>query len=141
MNAKLQLFLTDKGNFSNMRENEFVNDMKCNARKLGVSYGDSELQSWGENFKAMKEVLNDCKIPNDVYIGFEYLVPVGGRIDCVLFGCDGNKGKNMLHIELKQWSKNMFYSCRLSRIIMQPLQCRTMARTTTIMSMARLLLQ
>lgn len=106
MNAKLQLFLTDKGNFSNMRENEFVNDMKSNARKLGVSYGDSELKSWGENFKAMKEVLNDCKIPNDVYIGFEYLVPVGGRIDCVLFGCDKNKGKNMLHIELKQWSNN-----------------------------------
>lgn len=34
-------------------------------------------------------------------------------------------------------SKNMSSSCRLSRIIMQPLQCRTMARTTTIMSMAR----
>ena len=44
MNAKLQLFLTDKGNFSNMRENEFVNDMKSNARKLGVSYGDSGLK-------------------------------------------------------------------------------------------------
>ena len=32
---------------------------------------------------------------------------------------------------------NILSSCRLSRIIMQPLQCRTMARTTTIMSMVR----
>ena len=33
--------------------------------------------------------------------------------------------------------ENILSSCRLSRIIMQPLQCRTMVRTTTTMSMAR----
>jgi len=32
---------------------------------------------------------------------------------------------------------NILNSCRSLRIIMLPLQCRTMARTTTIMSMAR----
>lgn len=45
MNRKLLLFLSDKGDFSKMRENEFVNEMKTNARKTGVSYGDSELKS------------------------------------------------------------------------------------------------
>ena len=106
MNSKLLLFLSDKGEFSKIPESEFVNDMKINARKVGVNYGDSEIKSWRENFKAMKEVLSNCNIPNDVYIGFEYLVPVGGRIDCVLFGCDADKAKNMIHIELKQWSND-----------------------------------
>ena len=54
MNSKLLLFLSDKGEFSKIPESEFVNDMKINARKVGVNYGDSEIKSWRENFKAMK---------------------------------------------------------------------------------------
>ncbi len=39
-------------------------------------------------------------------VGFEYLVPVGGRIDCVLMGHGTDGKKNMIHIELKQWSND-----------------------------------
>lgn len=45
-------------------------------------------------------------VSSDALIGFEYNIPVGGRIDCVLFGHGQDGAANMIHIELKQWSND-----------------------------------
>ena len=48
----------------------------------------AETKSWEENAKVISKLLSDANLPNpdDVYVSFEYAAPVGGRVDCVLFG-------------------------------------------------------
>ena len=85
--------------------NQFKQKMEDGASECFVSnVGEQEVKSWEENAKALSKLLSASKLPDDVIIGFEYLVPVGGRIDCVLFGHGLDGKKNMVHIELKQWS-------------------------------------
>jgi len=78
---------------------------------LGVEPGDSEMRSWENNAKALSTLFACSGLKDsDAYIGFEYLIPVGGRIDCVLFGKGSDGAKNMVHIELKQWSNENVHS-------------------------------
>lgn len=88
------------------RIDDIIKDMCNNARKAGVMCGESEIKSWKNNFTALSEVLRQSEVADDAIIGFEYLVPVGGRIDCVIFGHGLDQSANMIHIELKQWSNN-----------------------------------
>ncbi len=73
-----------------------------------------------------------------IYIGSQRVVSKIGDFDS--YGSDPRRIQyagsetDGLSVDYKQKYTS---SCRLSRIIMQPLQCRTMARTTTTMSMAR----
>ena len=79
----------------------------CNkAQRMRVSYGESEIRSWKCNFDAMSKLLKESRVADDAVICFEYKVPIGGRIDCVLFGHSTDNSANMLHIELKQWSND-----------------------------------
>lgn len=82
----------------------YLKDMEKGAEECNFCVSDREKKSWEQNALALSELLNKSNLPDDVYVGFEYQVPVGGRIDCVLFGQDKNGQKNMVHIELKQWS-------------------------------------
>lgn len=91
-------------NISKNRIGDIVNEMCHKAHEAGVSCGESEIKSWKNNFTALSEVLRKSNVADDAIIGFEYQVPVGGRIDCVLFGHGMNGASNMIHIELKQWS-------------------------------------
>ena len=59
-----------------------------------------------KNFNALNELLLLSNVSSDALIGFEYNIPVGGRIDCVLFGHGQDGAANMIHIELKQWSND-----------------------------------
>ena len=86
------------------RVDEIVESMCGCAQKFGVSCGNREIDSWKNNFKAITELLRSSDVAGDAIIGFEYIIPVGGRIDCVLFGHGQDGAANMIHIELKQWS-------------------------------------
>ena len=82
-------------------------DIMCDrAQESGVSCGTSEIKSWKCNFEAIHKLLLKSEVAGDAVIAFEYKVPVGGRIDCVMFGHGMDNAANMLHIELKQWSNN-----------------------------------
>ena len=75
-----------------------------------------------------------------IYIGSQRVVSKIGDFDS--YGSD-HAASSMRKLVVRLMDLSVDYkvkyasSCRLSRIIMQPLQCRTMARTTTTMSMAR----
>lgn len=85
--------------------NSYLKDMENGAIRCNFAgIIERESKSWGQNAKALVELLSKSNLPDDVYVGFEYQIPVGGRIDCVLFGQDKNGQKNMVHVELKQWS-------------------------------------
>ena len=95
------------------RIDDIIDIMCVRAQESGVSCGESEIKSWKCNFEAIHKLLLKSKVAGDAVIAFEYKVPVGGRIDCVMFGHGMDNAANMLHIELKQWSnKNVseYYS-------------------------------
>ena len=95
------------------RIDDIIKIMCDRAQESGVSCGESEINSWKCNFEAIHKLLLKSKVAGDAVIAFEYKVPVGGRIDCVMFGHGMDNAANMLHIELKQWSnKNVseYYS-------------------------------
>ncbi len=95
------------------RIDDIIDIMCVRAQESGVSCGESEIKSWKCNFEAIHKLLLKSKVAGDAVIAFEYKVPVGGRIDCVMFGHGMDNADNMLHIELKQWSnKNVseYYS-------------------------------
>lgn len=86
------------------RIDDIIDIMCVRAQESGVSCGKSEIKSWKCNFEAIHKLLLKSKVAGDAVIAFEYKVPVGGRIDCVMFGHGMDNAANMLHIELKQWS-------------------------------------
>lgn len=88
------------------RIDEVVETMCNNAQESGILCGDREIESWKKNFNALNELLLLSNVSSDALIGFEYNIPVGGRIDCVLFGHGQDGAANMIHIELKQWSND-----------------------------------
>ena len=91
--------------FIELEENEFVMLMECGALENGCCVGDSEINSWKANYSALKTLLSGAKLSDSVCIAFEYKIPIGGgRVDCMLFGEGLDKSKNIIHVELKQWS-------------------------------------
>lgn len=74
------------------------------ANRIGVS--PSEKKSWESNAAKIVGLLELARVPDDVYVAFEYKSPLAGRVDCMLFahGVDGKK--HIVHIELKQWSND-----------------------------------
>ena len=103
--ATIKEFLND------VEKSNFLEAMKEGSYKIGLSPSDSEMKSWSENSKALKNLFRNSILPDDVYIVFEYQVPIGGRIDCMLFGEDKGGKKNAVHIELKQWSNEHVEIC------------------------------
>lgn len=85
---------------------DIIDSMLQRAQESSVFCGDSEIKSWKYNFDAIAQLLSQSDVAGDAVVAFEYKIPVGGRIDCVLFGQGVDKAANMLHIELKQWSNN-----------------------------------
>lgn len=104
--SKVFLSLT-KGEFVGKIEDDvtdYIEKMTKGAHDNCVS-AENETEAWKANATALSTLLANSNIPDDVIVAFEYMVPVGGgRIDCMLFGHDGNGEKCVVHIELKQWS-------------------------------------
>lgn len=84
-------------------KNLFADEMCLRAQKIGINHGDSEKTSWAENYDALNILFSKSNLPDDVVIAFEYRAPIGGRVDCMLFG-KGKDGKNnVVLFELKGW--------------------------------------
>lgn len=99
--AKVQDFVSL---IKKQRIDDIIEEMCTKAQESGVSCGESEKNSWRCNFAAISQLLQKSEVAGDAIVCFEYKIPVGGRIDCVLFGYGSDGAANMLHIELKQWS-------------------------------------
>ena len=87
---------------------QYIEKMLLGGKFLLDTY-NSETKSWEENAKVISKLLSDANLPNpdDVYVSFEYAAPVGGRVDCVLFGTGKDGKKNVILIELKQWGNQV----------------------------------
>lgn len=104
-NINKVLFAASLSEFKTIEKNDFASEMEKRSSDFGFIPGDSEIKSWKENCDALKVLIAKTNLPNDVIIAFEYQIPVGGgRIDCMLFGRGADDEKNVVHIELKQWS-------------------------------------
>ena len=103
--ATLKKFLDD------VKRNKFIEAMKDGSRKLGITENDRQIRAWNDygSKNSLRSLLEN--LPEDVVVAFEYQVPVGGRIDCMLFGKDKNGKSNAIHIELKQWSNENVEIC------------------------------
>lgn len=72
-----------------------------------IGYSPSELNSWHANVNSIAAILFLAdKVSDDAIVAFEYKVPNGGRIDCMMYGKGEDRNYHVIHIELKQWSNN-----------------------------------
>ena len=96
--------------------NDFINDINNNKisyilenmkqKELYEGTTSSEKQSWENSLKYMSEILKKASIPKDCTVVLEYNLPMtSSRIDFILCGYNCENKKNILIIELKQWSK------------------------------------
>ena len=96
--------------------NDFINDINNNKisyilenlkqKELCEGTTSSEKQSWKNSLKYMSEILQQTSIPKDCTVVLEYNLPMtSSRIDFMLCGYNCENKKNILIIELKQWSK------------------------------------
>ena len=74
-----------------VKRNRFIPKMREGARLNHIGGGDSEIRSWQSNAPSVRNLLELSQIPDDIIVSFEYKVPNGGRIDCMLYG-EGNNG-------------------------------------------------
>lgn len=85
----------------------FMPKMISGAQLYHLGFSPSEERSWNANALEIKNLLDLSGLPDDVYVSFEYRVPHGPmRIDCMLYGCDSNGNRNVIHLELKQWGND-----------------------------------
>ena len=93
-----------------LKKGDFVKIMEERSQECGVSVNPSQIKAWND-YHRLLPILKD--LPDDIIVGFEYQVPVGGRIDFIIFGHDVNNKPNAVQIEVKQWSNenvNTVYS-------------------------------
>ena len=98
------------------RVNDFIEDInnnkisyileKIKQKELYEGTTLSEKQSWENSLRYMSEILQQTSIPKDCTVALEYNLPMtSSRIDFMLCGYNCENKKNVLIIELKQWSK------------------------------------
>ena len=105
--ARVIYSATKKVFFTDWSQMKIVDKMVDGASQNHVGYSPSELRSWRENAYSMAALLiNADKVSDDSIISFEYRVPNGGRIDCMLYGKGNDSKYHVVHIELKQWSNS-----------------------------------
>lgn len=73
--------------------------------------GRNEIQSWQNSLAYMCNVIRSQKIPNDVGVAIEYIIPnTQKRVDFIITGNKSDEARNQVKsnaivIELKQWSE------------------------------------
>ena len=92
--------------FENVRQNKIVDIIKQNMLSKGmISPSNSEINSWINSLNHMKNLLETNQIANDCHVAIEYKIPFSQkRIDFMICGQDNNFKKNVIIIELKQWT-------------------------------------
>jgi Uncharacterized conserved protein (DUF2075). len=86
--------------------NRFIPKMMEGARLNHIGGTENEIRSWENNAPKVRDLLDVASVPDSVIVSFEYKVPNGGRIDCMLYGRGQDNRQNVVHIELKQWSND-----------------------------------
>ena len=105
--ARLIYSASKKVFFSDWAGQQIVDKMVEGAVFNHIGYGPSELNSWRSNVNSIAAILFLAnKVSDDSIIAFEYKVPNGGRIDCMMYGKGEDRQYHVIHIELKQWSNN-----------------------------------
>jgi DUF2075 family protein len=100
-------YQAEKGEFiADVVNNRFMAKMEAGAMGAHIGGGPSEVESWNHNSDKIRNLLEMSGVPDDVVVSFEYQVPTGGRIDCMLYGKGMTGVDNVVHIELKQWSNS-----------------------------------
>lgn len=90
--------------FKDVMLNEVVGKMVDASAKINLVPGKAEINSWNNNVRHIKDLIQLSGV-YDTYVTFEYFIPYSRkRIDCVLYGQDKEHKRNVVHIELKQWS-------------------------------------
>ena len=103
-NSQVLYQATQEQFFSDVQAGRILEKMEFEAQNQQLAPSESEKKSWRNNAPAIKELLEKSKV-RGAYVVFEYLLPRSTkRVDCMLFGEDAKGAKNVLHIELKQWS-------------------------------------
>lgn len=73
--------------------------------------GRNEIQSWQNSLAYMCNVIRSQKIPSDVGVAIEYIIPnTQKRVDFIITGNKSDEARNQVKsnaiiIELKQWSE------------------------------------
>lgn len=105
--ARIIYSATRKQFFTDWSQQQLVNKMVEGAIINHIGYSTSELNSWHANVNSIAAILFlSEKVSEDAVIAFEYKVPNGGRIDCMMYGKGDDSLYHVIHIELKQWSNN-----------------------------------
>jgi len=66
---------------------------------------DAEYRSWANSMQFMCNVLDDAAIDDDCNVAIEYQIPLTAkRIDFLIAGVDDDNKKNVVVVELKQWT-------------------------------------
>ena len=76
-------------------------------RQNGITYfSDSQVNAWNASLPEMARVLMESDIDKDIDVAVEYkLVQSRDRIDFLICGDDESGKKNVVVVELKQWSQ------------------------------------
>lgn len=70
-----------------------------------TSFGDSQKEAWKHSLPAMAKVLEKSRIDREVEVAIEYKPSISkDRIDFLLCGTDALGIRNVVVVELKQWS-------------------------------------
>ncbi|MDD3422617.1 MAG: DUF2075 domain-containing protein [Bacilli bacterium] len=87
--------------------NEMSDLLLDKLHQLGIGGGSgSEVRSWDNSLRFMKDVLEDEDFPKDLQVAVEYNIPASSRrVDFIVYGCDKEKHDNLVIVELKQWGK------------------------------------
>jgi len=98
---------TRKAFFNDWSQQRVVDKMVEGASYNHIGYSPSELSSWRANVNSIAAILFLAdKVSDDSIVAFEYKVPNGGRIDCMMYGKGEDANYHVVHIELKQWGNN-----------------------------------
>ena len=98
------------GNFvkqcSGSVEPNIANAISDKMRYVGLSgFGSSQVEAWKNSLPAIADVLDSSEIDRDVDVSIEYKIRQSrDRIDFVIYGKDDNDNRNVIIVELKQWS-------------------------------------
>lgn len=73
---------------------------------LNRDFSESEKRAFRISLGSLRNALSNVDIPNDVQVGVELKVPLTNRrIDFIIAGEDAENKKNVIIVELKQWTK------------------------------------
>lgn len=86
--------------------NDIANKIEKGMRNAGyTNVRENWIVSWKNSLPEIALVLKDSKIDKDVDVAVEYTLKHSfERIDFLIYGVDNNERKNMVIVELKQWS-------------------------------------